>query len=219
MKQTSATTSTHSRVRIRRIGAALCAFAVCMELFPRTTHAQTTSQAASQEATTQQIQQLAAAVARAQTQLEASEQQIRELRRQLSALEERIATNGEGRAPQPANPTPGAAAATAAVAQQIDSLREQQAMQQSQIATQEQTKVESESKYPVRITGLILLNGFANTGATDVIQAPTLAAAGRGSTGASLRQTVLGLDARGPHLFGAASRADVRVDFFGGASS
>jgi hypothetical protein len=29
-----------------------------------------------------------------------------------------------------------------------------QAMQESQIATQEQTKVESESKYPVKITGL-----------------------------------------------------------------
>ena len=41
---------------------------------------------------------------------------------------------------------------------------------------------------------------------------------GQGSTGTSLRQTVLGLDARGPHLLGAASRADVRVDFFGSAS-
>ena len=29
-----------------------------------------------------------------------------------------------------------------------------------------------------------------------------------------MRQTVLGLDARGPHVFDAASRADVRVDFF-----
>jgi hypothetical protein len=103
--------------------------------------------------------------------------------------------------------------------QQIDALHEQQVMQQSQIATHEQIKVESESKYPVKITGLILMNGFVNTKAADVIQTPTLAAEGQGSTGASLRQTVLGLDAVGPHLFGATSRADVRVDFFGGTSS
>lgn len=45
-------------------------------------------------------------------------------------------------------------------------------------------------------------------------QIPTYALPDGGSTGLSPRQTVLGLDARGPHLFGATSHADVRVDFF-----
>ena len=41
-------------------------------------------------------------------------------------------------------------------------------MQESQIATQEQAKVESESKYSVKITGLLLMNGFVNTRAVDM---------------------------------------------------
>ncbi len=220
MKQTSAVTLMHQGARIHQVGVMLCTLAVCLELLPRTGYAQqTTSQTASQKTTAQQIQQLTVAVARAQAQLEASEQQIRELRRQLSALQERLAVNAESQAPQPAPTSTPTSAKKTELAQQIDALREQQTIQQSQIATHEQAKVESESKYPVKITGLILLNSFVNTKATDVIQAPTLATEGQGSAGASLRQTVLGLDARGPHLFGATSRADVRVDFFGGTSS
>ena len=57
-------------------------------------------------------------------------------------------------------------------------------MQESQIATHDQTKVESESKYPVKITGLLLLNGFVNTGAVDMAATPTVALPGAGSTGA-----------------------------------
>lgn len=220
MKQISVMTWTPRGTSIYRMGVVLCIVVVCSGVLSRTGYAlQMTSQAASQETTAQQIQQLTVAVANAQAQLEASEQQIRELRRQLSALQKQVAADTGTQTPHPAPPYPPATAADSDLAQQIDAIREQQAMQQSQIATHEQAKVESESKYPVKITGLILLNGFVNTKATDVIQAPTWVADGQGSTGASLRQTVLGLDARGPHLFGATSRADVRVDFFGGTSS
>lgn len=195
---------------IPRLEFVLCAVAICLELLPRAGHAQ---QAAPD--TTQQIQQLSAAVTKAQKQLEASEQEIRELQRQLAALQMQLAA---------AHTSPSTSALASSpptdteLPQKIDALQERQAMQQSQIATHEQTKVESESKYPVKITGLILFNGFINTKATDVIQSPTLAINGQGSTGASLRQSILGLDALGPHLFGAISRADVRVDFFGGSS-
>ncbi len=88
-------------------------------------------------------------------------------------------------------------------------------MQEAQIATHDQVKVESESKYPVRITGLLLFNGFVNTSAVDLPGTPTVAVAGSGSTGASIRQTVLGFDANGPHLLGARSYADLRIDFYG----
>ncbi len=81
------------------------------------------------------------------------------------------------------------------------------------------TKVETESKYPLKVSGLVLFNGFVNTKQVDIAPDPTYALAGSGSTGFSLRQTVLGLDARGPHLFGAASHADVRIDFFGSSGS
>jgi hypothetical protein len=101
------------------------------------------------------------------------------------------------------------------LAAQVEALKENQAMQQSEIATHEQSKVESASKYPVKVSGLILLSAFVNTGQVDMPATPTIALGGPGSTGATMRQTVLGIDARGPHVFGAESRADVRTDFFG----
>jgi hypothetical protein len=48
---------------------------------------------------------------------------------------------------------------------------------------------------------------------------PTLVLEGAGATGASMRQTVLGIDARGPHIFNARTHADVRVDFAGASLS
>lgn len=175
---------------------------------------QGSAQTSTQENLAQQVQQLTDAMNRTQTQLEQTQQQMEEMRTQLTALRQKMAAAGMETAP--AQPPEQPAEELAA---QVDSLREQQAMLKSQVATQEQTKVESESKYPVKLSGLILLNGFANTKQVDIPSTPTLAIGGGGSTGASIRQTVLGLDARGPHLFGARSHADVRVDFDGTSQS
>jgi len=92
-------------------------------------------------------------------------------------------------------------------------------MQQSQIATLDQTKVESDSKYPIKVTGLLLFNGFVNTTQVDMPATPSIAIPGTGSTGASVRQTILGIAARGPHLMGARSYADLSVDFDGSPQS
>ena len=158
----------------------------------------------------QQVQQLTEAMARTQAQLEQSQHQLDEMRRQLTALQQQLAKANSN------SVSPDAAAQLAA---QVEDLRERQAMQESQIATQQQAKVESESKYPVKLSGLILMNGFVNTQKVDMAATPTLAIGGPGSTGASVRQTWLGLDASGPHLFGARTYADVHVDFYGTASS
>ena len=88
-------------------------------------------------------------------------------------------------------------------------------MQESQLAAQEQTKVESASKYPVTLSGMILMSGFVNTHATDSAPTPGVARSGSGASGATLRQSVLGVDATGPHIFGARSHADLRIDFDG----
>jgi hypothetical protein len=87
-------------------------------------------------------------------------------------------------------------------------------MDESQIATLDLAKVETESKYPLKVSGLLLFNGFVNTRQVDASASPGYALNGSGSTGLSLRQTVLGLDARGPHFLNATSHADLRVDFF-----
>jgi hypothetical protein len=175
------------------------------------------AQNTNQENLSQQIQKLTDAIAGTQAQLEQSQRQIIEMQKQLKALQLQVAQSGlQETYPVSAGPT---SSASATENQPVDTalrdIRDRQAVQESQIATQEQTKVESESKYPVKITGLLLLNGFVNTQAVDMAATPTLAIPGSGTTGASVRQTVLGFDARGPHVLGAQSYADLRVDFDG----
>lgn len=175
-----------------------------------------------------EIRKLSAEVAGAQAQVEASQRQIGELQRRIAELETRLAAGG-GAAPLAAMAPPAArttppSMTTAKTREpvprtgELEEIRERQEIQQAEIATHEQAKVESESKFPVKVTGMILLNAFVNTRGVDLTETPSISVPGGGTTGASLRQTILGLDARGPHVLGGRSRADVRVDFFGGAS-
>ena len=164
------------------------------------------------------------AMARTQAQLEESQRQLDEMRKQLSELQRQMAQSGSNVGTQPPSVPVSASsspyqAEPEATSTAIQDIRERQTMQESQIATQAQSKVESKSKYPVQVTGLLLLNGFVNTGAVDMAATPTVALPGSGSTGATVRQTILGIDARGPHLFGARSYADLRVDFDGNPAS
>ncbi|MGA2249043.1 hypothetical protein [Terracidiphilus sp.] len=182
------------------------------------------AQATTQANLSQQIQNLTDAMARTQAQLEQSQRQLDEMRKQLSELQRQMAQSGANAGTQsPAGPVSAppssSQARPEATSAAIQDIREHQEMQDSQIATQEQSKVESESKYPIKVTGLLLLNGFVNTGAVDMAATPTVALSGPGSTGATVRQTVLGIDARGPHLFGARSYADIRIDFDGSPAS
>ena len=171
--------------------------------------------------TTQQLQQLVEAMSRAEAQLAASQQQIIELRRQVQALQHQIGHDHDsaGLPATSASEQPRESQSDKQLAQTVEDLSERQAVQESEIATQEQSKVESESKYPVKISGLILFNGFVNSSTVDSPPTPTIALPGGGSTGASLRQTILGIDARGPHLYGALSSADLRVDFDGASGA
>ena len=169
---------------------------------------QLAGQTPAQENLEKQVQQLTELMARAQTQLEESQRQLEEMRSQIAALKKQISDAGAE-----TEATQGAAR----LAKEVEAIREQQAMQDSQIATHEQSKVETDSKYSLRLSGLILLNGFVNTRRVDMVATPTIASAGAGSTGASVKQTYLGFRARGPHLFGATSYADLNVDLDGGA--
>jgi len=84
-----------------------------------------------------------------------------------------------------------------------------------------QDKVESGSKYPVKLSGLVLFNAFSNSGTVDLADVPNLAfpttpGVPNGSIGATLRQTVLRIDATGPKLLNASTSADLSIDFAGG---
>jgi hypothetical protein len=178
-----------------------------------------------------QIKSLTRILEVTQAQLEESQRQLNAVRVQLSALQKQMAQKEPASPPVSATSAPSTELAagtsvaassdtsSSSVAAAIDELRERQALQESQIATHEQAKVESASKYPVKISGLVLFNGFVNTSQVDEAATPTVAVGGAGSTGATIKQTLLGFDARGPHIFGASSFADLRVDFAGSAQS
>ncbi len=105
----------------------------------------------------------------------------------------------------------------------LQTLREQQEAMQAEIKQHDQIKVESSSKYPLRLTGLVLFNAFANAGVVDNVELPTLAlprvpGSSHGSAGATMRQTLVGLEATGPRIGGARSSAGVSMDFFGGTT-
>lgn len=188
------------------------------------------AQADTSPSVAQQIQNLTDAIARTQSLLDQSQRQLDQMRAALSALQGQVnpaqaASNPAAAAeatPAAGEPAPSSSASTSNSASTPDSASpaggdgsEHQALNESQIATLDQEKVESASKYPVRLTGLILFNAFVNTGAVDLAATPSVALNGAGSTGGSIRQTELGFDARGPHLLGARSLGDLRVDFDG----
>jgi uncharacterized coiled-coil protein SlyX len=173
--------------------------------------AQATTPQAGGISTEEKVERLTAAVAKVEAEMQANRQQLDKLLKELAALRVQLAADK----PVGANPAqPSESVAAGAVQAELDEVRERQAIAESEIATHEQSKVETESKYPLKLSGLLLFNSFVNTRQVDVSAAPAYAIPGPGSTGLSLRQTVLGLDARGPHLFGATSRGDLRVDFF-----
>jgi len=166
----------------------------------------------------QQIQDLKSAMATTQAQLEQSQRQLEQMKQQLNTLELRVAQGGPAATSQSdvaTVPRTKEQDELKDLATAVDDLREQQSMQATQIATHDQAKVESESRYPVKITGLLLFNAFVNTRAVDLPATPSVSLFGPGNTGATVRQSILGFDARGPHLAGAESYADLRIDFGG----
>ena len=144
-----------------------------------------------------------------QTRLEIAQQQIDQDHAELQQLRKQL----EALASQ-SNPA-------VELQQAVAGLEEQQALNQSQIQVHEQEKVESASKYPVKLHGLLLFNAGVANGALDQPRLPAIAlspgaAAANGSLTASGSQTILGLEATGPTLWGARTYGNVDTDFSGG---
>jgi hypothetical protein len=92
-------------------------------------------------------------------------------------------------------------------------------VQESRTAEQAQTKVEASQRFPIRLTGMVLFNSFLNSKGSGGSEYPTIAAPGtKGSGGATLRQTVIGLDYSGPRtVWGGKVSGSLRLDLFGGS--
>ncbi|HLI03828.1 MAG TPA: hypothetical protein VKU93_06120 [Terracidiphilus sp.] len=118
----------------------------------------------------------------------------------------------------------GTDAMVSALRSSVEQLKESSDVLQEEVKQHDQTKVETASKFPLRISGTLLLTALFNSGATDNLDAPVVALPPQpnvppGSFSATPRQTILALDATGPHLGGASSSAALSVDFFGGIPS
>jgi hypothetical protein len=124
--------------------------------------------------------------------------------------------------PQPSRGGAGTEEAPASAAQQAPAEnKEELELLNAKINEQYQTKVESASKYRVRLSGLLLFNTFSNSSAVDNPDFPHFAFASGstrlgGTFGGSLRQSQIGLELFGPSLFNARTSADVQLDFAGG---
>ena len=103
----------------------------------------------------------------------------------------------------------------------ISRVEEDLQLANSKIQEQSQTKIESSSKYRVRLSGLALFNVFENRGSVDSVDVPQIAAppgtlSSGGTFGGTLRQSQIGLEAFGPDIAGAHTSAEIRFDFAGG---
>jgi hypothetical protein len=215
-------TSGHNRIPRTSIGlsakcGAFLLFVASVQQSVSLIHAQSSTP----EGLTEKVRELADTLAKTQAQLQESQRNLDEMRQKLVELQQQIAQGepaGEipsAAAAAPNQPSGSSLASAESTASAYDDLRERQAVQESEIATQAQSKIESESKYPVKVTGMLLMNGFKNSEGVDSGADPSVTVGGAGNAGVSVRQTMLGFDARGPRIFGAGSFADLRVDFYG----
>jgi hypothetical protein len=156
-----------------------------------------------------------------------SRAEVSELRRELEAARPVVATGQQAEnitGPERQATVPGSAAASHVGSdeeQRLQKLEEELQLSNARLAEQYQTKVESASKYRARLSGAVILNLIGNRGIVDNLDFPSLVPADRpidpgGSFGASLRQSLLGLEVFGPEIKGAHVSADLQFDFAGG---
>lgn len=127
-------------------------------------------------------------VARILERLDRLEKQNQELLEEVRSLRSEL---GSGRA-EPAAATP---ASGATVEQRLD-------IQEQRTEEQAQSKVEASQKFPIQLTGMALFNAFANSNQNGGAEYPTIASAtGPAHDGATVRQTIIGLEFRGPQTF------------------
>lgn len=139
------------------------------------------------------------------------------LRSELDATRSQLAGAPAPSAESAAQQAPPASS----VKERVSQLEEDVQLLDGKVKEQAQTKIESASKYRVRLYGIALVNLFGNSGSVDSVDLPTLATRREssypaGSFGGTLRQSTLGLQVFGPEIAGAKTSGDIQFDFGGG---
>lgn len=145
--------------------------------------------------------------------LDELEKQNQELRQQIEQLRKQVEANAQENRAQAATQTKNEATG--------ETQEEHQAVDEHRIEELAQIKVEASQRFPVKLTGELLFNAFTNGAYDGTAENPTYASATSGArnSGATLRQTVLGLTYHGPQTFlGGTVSGSLYMDFFGGTS-
>ncbi len=147
---------------------------------------------------------------------------IRQLSAQLGSTEPSLpATSGES---DDVSPTPDVSQTAGASPPVITppTLPERMDVQENRTDELAQSKVGTTQRMPVSLTGMVLFNAFRNSGYGGGGQYPVTAQLNRSpsSTGATFRQTVIGLTFNGPGLPGGGKASgSAYFDFWGGTAS
>jgi len=170
----------------------------------------------------QQVHELRAAVAEIRAESDQYRAETSELRRELQATRNQLAAAPATlSASSSYSASPAAASAGKSLEDRVAALEDSTQLLGSKVDDQYQTKVESASKYKLRLSGIVLLNLFSNRGVTDNQDVPNWADhpapfEPKGNFGATMRQSELGVEVFGPRLAGARTSGNVQLDFSGG---
>ena len=212
------------------------ALIACLALIPRSAWAEQESPPVS-GFSDRQVETVLDALNEMRRQFSENQAELRELRREVDELRAILAIGRIGhteRASTVASAPPGLVEpalqpvaparqdTTPHGASQLSALEEEQELQRRMLETLYQSKVESGSRYRVRLSGMALFNAFVTSdGGGENFDVPELAEpvnplySGR-SFGTTMRQSLLGLSISGPTVGGARTSGELQFDFFGG---
>lgn len=182
-----------------------------------------------------EVRELRAAMARMQGRMDKLEAESMNLKAELRDTRSRLAVaepgdlaswspahgNSNAQSTRPTDPKAGDTIGQGPEEARLSNLEEDQELLKAKVNDQYQTKVESASKYRVKLSGIALFNAYNNRGDVENQDVPTWASSpsffnSSGSVGATVRQSEIGLEVFGPELGGARTSGEVQVDFFGG---
>lgn len=237
----------HSNRLLRRCGA--CSIGVSLLLLggnicsaqqspPNTTPAEPEALTTSIHELQEQVRQLRDAIGEMRSESARYRDETLELRRELLAIKTQqgstsvqTTASAPGQYPSasvsPVSPNSGRTkeqTQPGSIEERVTRLEEESQLQAGKIDEQNQTKIESASKYRVRLSGIALLNLFSNRGTVDNQDVPNIAVSpsyfdAKGSFGGTLRQSEIGLEVFGPTVAGARTTGEIQFDLGGGFPS
>jgi len=175
-----------------------------------------------------QVQELNSELATVRAGQEQTGKETQELRRELELATAKFEATSAGRNAESSTPSFQQPSVAAVVAQpepspveRVEKVEDDLQLIDAKVADQYQTKVESGSKYRLRVSGIVLLNLFDSRGTVDSLDIPQIAEppnflGSPGAFGGSIRQSQIRLQTFGPDVRGARTSADVQFDFAGG---